>query len=225
MVFTASDNSMQLPQAESSAYYFITRGTGTATIIVDDIPDDGLVEDNDTLNDLPLFFNPFTFAQTDFNPDILVAGTAFRFDLSADANVTIANSEIYIDEDTEGQLDADTSVFVFQRGFWFENVAATVNANISNNTLAFEDSNATGAFIIPKIDPISGAILTVENDLLVVEMGIVTGQANLQSTTRNNAIYFDGATSAALTNPVFLFDAPSLNNISGQFNFNDVFVP
>lgn len=226
IVFTAIDNRMRLSEQLSTAYNFVTSGEGTATIIVDDTPDDVLTELGDPLNDLPLIFNPATFAQTDFNPDISVAGTAFRFDLGTDANIDITNTEIYIEEDTDGLLDADTAVVVDQRGFLFENVEGdNTNINISNNTLLFEDFNATGAGIIPKIDPFTGVINEVENDLLVTEFNVVTGGATLQSSSLNNVLYFDGTTSAFLTNPDFLFDATSINNIDGQLNFNGVFVP
>jgi len=226
IVFTAIDNRMVLSESLSTAYNFVTSGEGTATIIVDDTPDDILTEGGDSANDLPINFNSASFAQSDYNPDISVAGTGFRFDLGTDADIDISNTEIYIEEDTDGQLDADTSVVVDQRGFLFESVEGdNTNVNLSNNTLLFEDFNATGAGIIPKIDPITLAINDVENDLLAVEFNSITGSVSLQSTTLNNVIYFDGTTSSFLTNPDYLFDAPSTNNIDGQLNFNGVFVP
>jgi len=204
IVFTAIDNFLNLEEQDSIGYMFIDEGDGDAFILVDDTDNDGLTELNDPIND-PLV------------ADITVAnGPVFFFDLETDADVSIQNLEIQVLEDSDNITGTNTATVIEdQRVFFFDNVSGIADIDIGGNTIFIDDS---GSFI----DPFTGNLFLV-NDILVTEFDAASGEITLNSSA-NNTVQINPS-GAFLTNPNLLFDAPIGADITGQLQFNGLFVP
>ncbi len=215
LVFNAVDNRMVLEEEGSAAIRIFDSGDGTAFISIGDTPNDDLTEGGSILND-QIQIDPVTGLLI-LNPDIEIANNeegVFFFDLETEATVEITNVEVNVTEDSVaigGNLATTQDI---QTVFLFDNVSGTAFIDISGNSILVNDS---GAILNPNF--------FLVNDIQIVQFNSASGDITLSSAQDNSAGVLTPQGIGILTNPALLFQAPNSTTFTGQFQFNNIFVP